>query len=65
MAIETAEITIDFTANVEGCHRAAFRIQGSGDAYDTSNEVICAGIGACQIIISTTVDTIIYTNCSL
>jgi len=57
MAIETAEITIDFTANVEGCHRAAFRIQGSGDAYDTSNEVICAGIGACQIIISTTVNT--------
>lgn len=57
MAIETAEITIDFTANTDGCHRAAFRIQGSGDPYDTSNEVICAGIGACQIVITTTVNT--------
>lgn len=57
MAIETAEITIDFTANTDGCHRAAFRIQGSGAPYDTSNEVVCAGVGACQIIITTTVNT--------
>ena len=57
MAIKVAEITVDFTATVDGCHRCAVRVQGSGDPYDTSNEVVCPGLGPCQIIVQQMVNT--------
>ena len=58
MAIVTATITVDFIANYAGSHRVCFRIQGSGDPYDCSTVVNCAG-GAttCQAIINTPVNT--------
>ena len=58
MATVTATITVDFTANYAGPHRVCFRIQGSGDPYDCSTVVSCAGGGtACQAIINTPVNT--------
>lgn len=58
MAIVTATITVDFTANYTGDHRVCFRVQGSGDPYDCSTIVNCAGGGtACQAIINTDVNT--------
>jgi hypothetical protein len=58
MAIVTATITVDFTANYAGPHRVCFRIQGSGDPYDCSTAVNCIGGGtACQAIINTLVNT--------
>lgn len=58
MAIVTATITVDFTANYAGDHRVCFRIQGSGDPYDCSTIVNCVGgATACQAIINTPVNT--------
>lgn len=58
MATVTATITVDFTANYAGPHRACFRIQGSGDPYDCTTVVSCVGGGtACQAIITTPVNT--------
>ena len=58
MALVTATITIDFTANYAGAHRICWRIQGSGDPYDCSAAVACVG-GAtnCQAIINPIVNT--------
>lgn len=58
MATVTATITIDFTSNTAGSHRACWRIQGSGDPYDCTTIVNCVG-GAttCQAIINTDVNT--------
>ena len=58
MALVTATITIDFTANYAGTHRICWRIQGSGDPYDCATTVNCVGSGAtCQAIINPTVNT--------
>lgn len=58
MAIVTATITVDFTANYAGDHRVCFRIQGSGDPYDCTTIVNCVGGGtSCQAIINTDVNT--------
>lgn len=57
MATITATITIDFTANYAGAHRACWRIQGSGDPYDCSTSVSCVGGGTtCQVIITAPVN---------
>lgn len=58
MATVAAQITVDFVSNYTGSHRVCFRIQGSGDPYDCSTVVNCAGgATACQAIINTTVNT--------
>lgn len=58
MAIVTATITVDFTANYAGDHRICWRVQGSGDPYDCSTVVSCVGGGtACQAIFTADVNT--------
>jgi len=56
MAVEFIDITIDFTAAVAGCHRCGFRKVGD-PTYDTSTEVICAGVGPCTILVTSTINT--------
>ena len=58
MAIVTATITVDFTANYAGDHRVCWRVQGSGDPYDCTTIVNCVGGGAlCQAIFPADVNT--------
>jgi hypothetical protein len=58
MAIVTATITVDFTANYSGGHRVCWRIQGSGNPYDCTTIVSCVGGGTtCQAIINVDVNT--------
>jgi hypothetical protein len=58
MAIVTATITVDFTANYSGDHRVCWRVMGSGDPYDCSTIVNCAGgATACQAIFTADVNT--------
>lgn len=58
MAVVSATITVDFTANYAGDHRVCWRIQGSGSPYDCSTVVNCVG-GAtvCQAIFNADVNT--------
>jgi hypothetical protein len=58
MALITATVTVDFTANYAGAHRVCWRIQGSGDPYDCTTIVNCVG-GAtvCQAIFTADVNS--------
>ena len=58
MAIVSATITVDFTANYAGDHRVCWRILGSVGPYDCSTVVNCTG-GAttCQAIFNADVNT--------
>jgi len=58
MALVTATITVDFTANYAGGHRVCWTIQGSGNPYDCTTIVNCVGGGStCQAIFTTDVNT--------
>ena len=58
MAIVTATITVDFTANYAGDHRVCWRILGSGDPYDCTTIVNCAGgVTPCAAIFTADVNT--------
>lgn len=57
MASIIATIDIDFQAEFAGDHRVCWRIQGSGDPYDCSTIVTCAGGGTpCATAFTTTVN---------
>lgn len=58
MALVTATITVDFTANYSGNHRVCWRVQGSGDPYDCSTLVNCVGGGTvCSAVFTAEVNT--------
>lgn len=58
MALVTATITVDFTANYSGNHRICWRVQGSGVPYDCSTLVNCVGGGtACSAVFTADVNT--------
>ena len=58
MALVTATITVDFTANYAGAHRVCWTIQGSGNPYDCTTVVNCVGGGTtCQAIFTADVNT--------
>lgn len=58
MAVVTATVTVDFTANYTGDHRVCWRIQSVGGAYDCNTIVNCVGGGtACQAIFTVDVNT--------
>jgi len=58
MAVVSATITVDFTANYAGDHRVCWQIQGSGGPYDCSTIVNCVGgATACQAIFNADVNT--------
>lgn len=58
MALVTATITVDFTANYSGNHRVCWRVQGSGDPYDCTTIVNCVGGGTtCSAVFTADVNT--------
>lgn len=58
MALVTATITVDFTANYSGNHRVCWRVQGSGDPYDCTTVVNCVGGGTtCSAVFNADVNT--------
>lgn len=56
MSLIPTTLTVDFTVIIAGDYRVCWKLQGSIDPYDCTTVITCA-VGACQAVISVSVDS--------